>query len=245
MKKIFFVILIVFLLDFLYANENIVNRIFFDDFKVLGNYFVAEPVMSLGLFSGAIGITSVIMNNDNFIKEKVMENKSNFLDNFFNTINYAGDGICVLAANSFLFLFSDKEKETAENLIECLAFNGIINYSLKTILGRERPSSTDNPYIFNFFSFNDNSLPSGHTLVAFTWAEVLNDAYGIWYISYPAAALVGYARIYKNSHWASDVFAGAFLGVFLTKTVLAKNKNPNMVISYDKNLMKCEFKYEF
>lgn len=245
MKKMFFTILILFLFNYLFGKISLVNRIFFNDFNVLGDYFITERAIALSLFSGVILVTGMLINNDSFVKEKVMENKNQFLDNFFNTINYAGDGIYVLAANSFLFLFSEKEKETAENLIECLAFNSVINYSLKVIIGRERPSNTDNPLSFNFFSFSDNSFPSGHTLVAFTWAEVLNDAYGIWYIGYPVAMLVGGARIYKNSHWASDVFAGAFLGVFLTKVILAKKRNPNITFNYDKNFIKYGFKYEF
>lgn len=152
MKRKFFTLLILFLFNYLFGKVNIVNRVFFDDFNTMGTYFFTEPVASLGLFTGAIFVTGILINNDNFIKEKVMENKNQFLDNFFNTINYAGDGIYVLAANSFLFLFSEKEKETAENLIECLAFNSMINYSLKIIIGRERPSNTYISYKSYFFS---------------------------------------------------------------------------------------------
>ena len=63
-----------------------------------------------------------------------------------------------------------------------------------------------------------NSFPSGHTFTAFVGAEMLRLEYGQ---EYPAIAVAGYAvatltgalRIYNNRHWASDVLAGASVGI--------------------------------
>ena len=62
------------------------------------------------------------------------------------------------------------------------------------------------------------SFPSGHTLTAFLGAELLRREYGE---EYPGIAIAGYAvatgvaamRIYNNRHWASDVLAGAGIGI--------------------------------
>ena len=38
------------------------------------------------------------------------------------------------------------------------------------------------------------------------------------------AGLVGFARIYHNAHWTSDVTAGAIIGTFVGRGVVALNK---------------------
>lgn len=63
-----------------------------------------------------------------------------------------------------------------------------------------------------------NSFPSGHTVTAFVGAEMLRREYGS---EYPAVAIAGYTvatgvgllRMYNNRHWASDVLAGAGVGI--------------------------------
>ena len=48
------------------------------------------------------------------------------------------------------------------------------------------------------------------------WATMVPEHYGRWlyFITYPAAATVAAARVYKQKHWVSDTFAGAALGIF-------------------------------
>jgi membrane-associated phospholipid phosphatase len=61
--------------------------------------------------------------------------------------------------------------------------------------------------------------------VAFAWATVISENYGIWYITYPVATMAAMARIYKNMHWASDVFAGAVIGTFFGKIIYSNNNS--------------------
>ncbi|MBR3412052.1 MAG: phosphatase PAP2 family protein [Bacteroidales bacterium] len=82
-----------------------------------------------------------------------------------------------------------------------------VNTGLKHALRVERPY--DGVY---------NSFPSGHTVTAFLGAEILRREYGE---EYPAIAVAGYTvatgigvmRMYNNRHWASDVLAGAGIGI--------------------------------
>ena len=82
-----------------------------------------------------------------------------------------------------------------------------INTSIKHTMDVERPY--DGVY---------NSFPSGHTATAFVGAEILRREYGK---EYPGIAIAGYSiatgvgimRMYNNRHWASDVLAGAGVGI--------------------------------
>jgi membrane-associated phospholipid phosphatase len=79
-------------------------------------------------------------------------------------------------------------------------------------------------------SFNDDdgmSFPSGHTACAFSVATIVADEYrdhpAIPVISYSIATLTGLSRINDNAHWASDVFFGAAIGYFTSKSLLARH----------------------
>lgn len=98
-------------------------------------------------------------------------------------------------------------------------------------LGRSRPRNADRPfdnqYDFHFMkgfgNFENRAFPSIHSSSGFAAAAALvsetrHRAPGAtWYVAIPAymlAATPGLSRMYLGQHWASDVFAGAFLGTF-------------------------------
>ena len=62
-------------------------------------------------------------------------------------------------------------------------------------------------------SHEEQGQPAEHDVGAdAVFAAVIGGAYDCRIITYPLAALVGLGRIYKEKHWASDVFFGALLG---------------------------------
>ncbi|HEY9229739.1 MAG TPA: phosphatase PAP2 family protein [Gemmatimonadaceae bacterium] len=98
-------------------------------------------------------------------------------------------------------------------------------------LGRTRPLNTNPPfgdqYDFHFLkgfgNFSNRAFPSIHSSSGFAAAsaivaETKRRARGsVWYVAVPAYAIAltpGLARMYLGQHWASDIFAGAFLGTF-------------------------------
>ena len=204
----------------LQAEDSIWNRLFFLDFQYLGEAVIADPLKT-GLIAGGFGAaTYLLMKNDLWLSRTVISNRNDFNDAFFNIFNYAGDAVMVLAADSLLFaLGGEKEKKVAVKVVEGLAVSGAINYVSKVSFGRERPSSTDDPMSFKWFDFSDNSYPSGHTVVVFTCATIIADAYDIGWITYPVAALTGLARVYRKAHWPSDILFGAMIGVITGKIV--------------------------
>lgn len=83
--------------------------------------------------------------------------------------------------------------------------------SMKHIISTRRPDNSD-----------DHSFPSGHTATAFVTATILHREYGhihplVSIGGYATAAATGILRIRKNRHWASDVAAGAGIGILATE----------------------------
>jgi membrane-associated phospholipid phosphatase len=93
---------------------------------------------------------------------------------------------------------------------------------LKEVVGRARPKdSPDDHLSFDPFS-GQVSFPSGHATIAFALAESINLTTGSrWapWLTYPTAAMVGWSRVRDDEHWASDVVAGAALGMWTARKV--------------------------
>lgn len=149
-------------------------------------------------------------------------NQNPYYDHFFKTVNYAGDGWFVSSSWVLLGVYGYTKKDSA---IINLSKAGILGFLvsggsalvLKVLFGRARPYLNKGPYEFSPINFEDdyNSLPSGHTAVAFSFAGVIwrkVDNKFIRFSSLFLATSVGLARIYLNRHWLSDVILGAGLG---------------------------------
>lgn len=96
------------------------------------------------------------------------------------------------------------DQENGISHVRGLIYTTGITHALKVTTQRRRPDDSD-PF----------SFPSGHTSAAFSTATSLTYAYG-WKAAFPAyglAILSGLSRIADDKHWASDVVAGAFLGI--------------------------------
>lgn len=119
-----------------------------------------------------------------------------------------------IAAVYSLSLFGVECKNNIANqsyiLLKAQIITELLVQPLKYITRVQRPDSSDY-----------RSFPSGHTAEAFMAATFLHKEFGsksIYYsiAAYTVASSVGLLRIANNRHWASDVLAGAALGILAT-----------------------------
>jgi membrane-associated phospholipid phosphatase len=94
----------------------------------------------------------------------------------------------------------------------------VVESALKPIVGRHRPPGSTGPHEFRPFSLGGDwhSFPSAHEIHAITIATGIaeeNDAAWPGAVAFGGAALVGWSRLYRDQHWASDVAAAGVLGV--------------------------------
>ncbi|MES2728439.1 MAG: phosphatase PAP2 family protein [Bacteroidota bacterium] len=109
--------------------------------------------------------------------------------------------------------FPNQAAITAKAVILSLGIANILKYSTQVT----RPDGSA-----------DNSFPSGHSVFAFTLAEVLHQEFKnkpLVYISgYTMAAVAASMRILNNRHWFSDVLVGAGIGIAATKLVYSTHQ---------------------
>lgn len=113
----------------------------------------------------------------------------------------------------------------AERTVEGLLAAGVVDGAMKAAIGRARPNTGYGPGVFRPITLDDRweSFPSGHTAVAFSLATAAaEESHRRWVgvLAYGTAGMVGWARIYTDHHWASDVVGGALVGTITTRAML-------------------------
>jgi undecaprenyl-diphosphatase len=101
-----------------------------------------------------------------------------------------------------------------------VAAAGLADDALKIVFGRARPylwlAGDDSGFGFIRYSAKFASFPSGHTTTSMAAAAVFSmllPRARPWF--FLAAGMIGLSRIVLNSHYLSDVIAGALLGLTL------------------------------
>ncbi|MBW4054117.1 MAG: phosphatase PAP2 family protein [Proteobacteria bacterium] len=180
--------------------------------------------------AGAVGLTYVFDDN---IRTKLQGSKSKSLDKATDVGNLIGDpylhiGIAAVVYGGGIFADSPRWKETGEMLGETLVLADATTLVLKEAIGRARPFANDGKGNFTpgRFKTNYDSMPSMHTSSSFAMASILaatseNMASKVFY--YSAATFVGFSRMYKDKHWASDVVLSAAIGELCGRIVIANH----------------------
>jgi undecaprenyl-diphosphatase len=90
----------------------------------------------------------------------------------------------------------------------------LVNGGVKGMFRRHRPVwEEDRPRPHRIRQPVTSSFPSGHASAAFTAAGVLSQGDPLWPVYYGLAMIVSSSRVYVKMHHASDVIAGAAIGV--------------------------------
>ena len=145
-------------------------------------------------------------------------------------VNYSGDLVAILGrgmviAGAFLAValvgwWFARDRLRALGLRGLVAIAGIAAATqlLKHLIGRPRPrfAHADEFVLSPSLASGLDSFPSGHTANAFGAAAVI-----AWFVpalrvpAYVTAGLVGLSRVVRGSHFPTDVFAAAVLGVVI------------------------------
>ncbi len=197
-----------------------------------GKYLVRElftPQIGHLLYP-AVGISSTLVSAQFDERLRYSEN-SRYTDKI---LKQAGELSTAAALPSIIYLsgliFADEEvRTTGRMLFESLLMAGAINGTLKYSLGRARPFMNMGNSQFEYFEPDNSyqSLPSGHTTVAFTCAALLSERIDNIYASIALYAIAGgtaYERIRSDNHWFSDVVLGAGIGIFSAYSIVKANK---------------------
>jgi membrane-associated phospholipid phosphatase len=144
--------------------------------------------------------------------------------------NYEVYTLLGLGAESIIFK-NQKLGTTTLLATQSYAVAAAVETVTKFITGRQRPNylptgATEPSPAFHgpFYkgqdvngTYIDGSFPSGHATVAFAAATVFAMEYKdkplVPIISYTAASLIALSRLTENKHWATDILAGAVLGI--------------------------------
>lgn len=181
--------------------------------------------------AGGTGMFFVL---DDEIMDDVQGSRSSTTDDLSEVFEPFGNGAVVIPVLAGLYLYgrfgeNDKAQRTALLATESFLVSGLFATVLKVSAGRHRPSKGNDADTFDGPSTSNKSFPSGHTTSAFAVATIVANEYEhvpmIAPISYGIAALAGFSRMNDNKHWASDVFFGAALGYFTSKTILRLHSN--------------------
>lgn len=113
-----------------------------------------------------------------------------------------------------------KIKKTGILLMSSIAAAGFLQTSIKTMVGRARPSQDVGARAYKPFSplAGYHSFPSGHSVVATVFAHSIarqiDNTWGKIAI-YSVGAITPVSRLWDGAHWFSDVALGTFIG-FIT-----------------------------
>jgi len=176
--------------------------------------------------AGAVGLTYIY---DADIRGKLKGAKSSRVDKAVDAGDILGNpilhiGLAAALYGGAIIADSPKYKELGEMLGESVLLADATSFVLKQAIGRARPFATGDRGNFRPFQFrnDDDSMPSMHTASSFAMASVLSatsESFSAKLTYYAAATFVGFSRMYKDKHWASDIVLGAAIGELCGRVV--------------------------
>ena len=226
------------------ANSYNIGQTFLNDFTdswdtginilTVPLHFSSNDWLTTGIVAGS---TILLFAADRSVKEINNSNQTNAGDKIFIFDKYFGTQYTAFFTAGLygygLFSGDNDIRKLGLKASQAFIYSGLIEVILKPLIGRRRPHKGENQLFFKPFQLADNdyqSLPSGHTTIAFAVSTVMADYYDniFWKVFwFGSAGMVGLSRIYNNQHWASDVFLGAAIGYFTAQFVLNSHSSSN------------------
>jgi len=172
-------------------------------------------VRGLAVTAAATGAALLL---DDEIARAARNNGSPAIDRFAKNVEtFGGGGSDKVIAGFLLYgvAANDSRARAAafDAVISSVIASKTITPALKELSGRTRPNG------------GEQSFPSNHATQAFAVASVIGAHYPrVRWLAYGIAGGVGFARVYHDAHYASDVVAGAAIGAFVGHAVAKANR---------------------
>lgn len=178
-----------------------------------------------------------IMQIDEDIRQSLKENNLNHQTDLLDFGKAWGEPIFTVPLSAGLYLHGliAEDKATRRvgfEIFQSFFYTGIITAILKGTIGRARPYMELSSKKFRPLTANNdfNSLPSGHTSLAFSLSTILSNNFESDYLkvaAYLPAFITAFSRMSYDKHWLSDVFLGAAIGYFVGNFVHSMHEENN------------------
>jgi membrane-associated phospholipid phosphatase len=170
-------------------------------------------------FVAGAGTTALAFAVDDEVRSELRGSDIGGLQSFGDKI---GDAEVVVPLTAGLLLAGrafpgTRFRRMTYDLAQAQIETAVLGGAMKRIVGRERPNGT-----------NDLSFPSGHSYSWFASATIVERHYGLLAATpvFALWALTGTSRIANDTHYLSDVVAGAALGYLVARTTVRVNDAP-------------------
>lgn len=179
-----------------------------------------------GVFFGSLALVKPLEGVDRGLHRLADENRSGADHLLYAAGDWAGDLWVDLGAAAVTFgvgelIGSSTVTRIGWRSLESLAAVDLLATLFKVGVGRQRPELTTESDVFRPIAWSHDfaSFPSGHTAHAFALATTVSLELGGWtpWLAYPLATGVGASRVIGGRHWATDIVAGAALGIFTAR----------------------------
>lgn len=176
----------------------------------------APTVRGLAVTAAATGAVMLL---DDEISRVARNNSSPAVDSFAKNVEtFGGGGSDKVIAGLLLYGVAANDARARgaafDAVISSVIASKAITPALKELSSRTRPNG------------GDQSFPSNHATQAFAVASVIGSHYPRFrWLAYGIAGGVGFARVYHDAHYASDVVAGAAIGAFVGHAVAKANRS--------------------
>ncbi len=210
---------------------------FGDDFLYIGSGIINPGSSTLLGAGGIVTAAGLSMTLDDearqLFRQEINRNNYKWLEypNYYGNVFYVG-ALCGGTYLGGLIAGDENIRTTGRLMAESVLLSGTFTTLIKIVAGRARPFTGHGCGYYTGFNLSDNfqSLPSGHTTVAFAMSTVLSGRINTWWAYagfYGLATLTGAARIYYDRHWLSDVVLGAGIGTLSGLAILNADKSRN------------------